>query len=97
MSGEQLQMWISSDEINVTAEEDVFKIILSWIDHDRSKRRKYFPDLFRLVRLVYVSRYLLCSKIRTNVLVQNSDCCLDLVEHALRLIECQGFCVPSTR
>ena len=95
MSGEQLQMWISSDEINVTAEEDVFKIILAWIDHDRRKRKKHFAVLFRHVRLAYLSRHFLCSKICTNVLVKNSDGCFDLVEDALRFIDSKVFCIPS--
>ena len=62
-------MWISSDEINVSAEEDVFKIIVTWIGSEKSERRKYFPKLFkkhfaksfRKVRLVYVSRDFLHS------------------------------------
>ena len=56
MSSKEMEMWISSDEINVRAEEDLFKFILAWIDHDRSKRQKYFPELFRHVRLVFASR-----------------------------------------
>ncbi|KAL9957028.1 hypothetical protein ACROYT_G038611 [Oculina patagonica] len=66
MSSKQVQMWISSDEINVTAEEDVFKIILAWINHDKSKRKKYFAELFRHVRLVYVSRDFLCSAVTSR-------------------------------
>ena len=34
----------------------MFKFILARIDHDRSKRQKYFPELFRHVRLVFASR-----------------------------------------
>ena len=45
-------MWISSDEVNVSAEDDVFKIILAWIDNDRSRRKMFFADLFRHVQLV---------------------------------------------
>ena len=56
MSSKEVEMWISSDELHVSAEEDVFKIILAWIDHDKSKRKEYFAELFRHVRLVYVSR-----------------------------------------
>ena len=46
LSSEQLQMWISSDDINVTAEEDVFKIILAWIEHDKSQRKNILPSYF---------------------------------------------------
>ena len=45
MSGTEVEMWISSDEVNVSAEEDVFSIILAWINYDRSERRKYFAEL----------------------------------------------------
>ncbi|XP_078347048.1 kelch-like protein 3 [Oculina patagonica] len=91
MSSNEFQMWISSDEINVTAEEDVFKIILVWIDHDKSKRKKYFSALFSHVRLVYVSHDFLCSNIATNDLVNDNEDCLALVEDAIRLIESRKY------
>ncbi len=90
MSNREIEMFISSDEINVNAEEVVFDIILSWIDHDRSKREKYFAELFRHVRLVYVSRGFLCKDIVTNDLVISKGC-LDLVEDAMKLIESKDF------
>ncbi|XP_078346911.1 kelch-like protein 2 [Oculina patagonica] len=91
MSSREIEMFISSDEINVNAEEDVFNIILSWIDHDRTKRKKYFAELFRHVRLVYVSRDFLCKDIVTNDLVKDREGCLDLVEDAMKLIESKDF------
>ncbi|KAL9957022.1 hypothetical protein ACROYT_G038605 [Oculina patagonica] len=91
MSSKEIQMWISSDEINVTAEEDVFNIILAWIDHGTRKRKKYFPELFRQVRLVYVSRDFLWSNIATNDLVNDDEDCLSLVEDAMRLIESRNY------
>ncbi|KAL9956825.1 hypothetical protein ACROYT_G038367 [Oculina patagonica] len=87
----EIEMFISSDEINVNAEEVVFNVILSWIDHDRSKRKKYFAELFRHVRLVYVSRDFLCKDIVTNDLVRDSEGCLDLVDDAVKLIESKDF------
>jgi hypothetical protein len=47
MGNKEIEMLISSDEIHISAEEDVFNIILAWIDHDKSKRKKYFAELFR--------------------------------------------------
>ena len=44
MSNKEIEMWISSDEINVSAEEEVFKFILEWTDHDKGRRKKYFAD-----------------------------------------------------
>ena len=91
MSSNEIKIFISSDEISVRAEEDVFNIILSWIDHDKGKRKKYFAELFRQVRLVYVSRDFLVSDIVTNDFVKNDEDCLYLVEDAMKLIESKGF------
>ena len=55
MSNEEVKMWISSDEIDIRAEEDVFEIILAWINRDRNERKKYFAELLRQVRLTYVT------------------------------------------
>ncbi|XP_078351742.1 kelch-like protein 11 [Oculina patagonica] len=87
MSSEELNQWISSDEINVSAEEDVFKIILTWIDHNKSEREKYFSDLFRQVRLIYVSRDFLIKDIVTNDLVNDNACCFELVKAAVKAID----------
>ena len=91
MSSEEIEMWISSDEINVNAEEDVFNIILAWIDHDKGKRKKYFAELFRQVRLVYVSRDFLCGHVITNDMVKENEGCLDPVREALNVIDSRNF------
>ncbi|XP_078347631.1 kelch-like protein 40 [Oculina patagonica] len=91
MTSKQIQMWISTDEINVNTEEDVFKIILAWIDHDKDNRKKYFAELFRQVRLVYVSRDFLCNDISTNDLVNDNEDSLALVEEAMRLFESRNY------
>ena len=83
LSSEEVQMWISSDELNVSAEEDVFKIILTWIYRAKRKREKYFHQLFREVRLVYVSLDFLQNDIVKNDLVNGNKGCMDLVKDAL--------------
>ena len=100
LSSEEVIKWISSDEIVVGVEEDVFKIILSWIDHDRSEREKYFADLFGQVRLVYVSRDYLFNHIVTNDLVNDNACCLTLVKGAVKALESknpENMSVPHPR
>ena len=67
LSNKEVEMWISrSDEIEVSAEEGVFEIILEWIARDENERKKSFAELFREVRLVYVLRDFLSSTIATN-------------------------------
>ena len=90
MSSKEMEMGLSSDKINVSAEEDVFKIILAWIDHDRNKRQKYFAELFRHVRLVFVSRDVLSSEILKNDLVKENESCLNCVVDAVNLIDAQN-------
>ena len=91
LSSEEVKMWISRDEINVTTEEDVFKIILTWIDGQQSERKKYIAELFREVRLVFVSHDYLHSDIMTNVLVNDNEGCMDLVKHAVKIVNSEKF------
>ncbi|XP_078346437.1 kelch-like protein 28 [Oculina patagonica] len=83
----EVEMLISSDGIDVSAEENVFKFIVAWIKHDKSKRKKYFAELFRHVRLVFVSRDFLTRDVVTNNLVKDSDGCLNLVKDAVHFID----------
>lgn len=87
LSSKEILKWISQDEIHVTAEENVFQIILSWVECDKSERKKSFPELFREVRLVYVSRDYLQSDVVTNELVNNNEHCLNLVRDAIEFID----------
>ena len=91
MSRREVEMWISSDEIDVSAEEDVYKLILAWIDHDKRGRKIFFPELFRHVRLVYVSRDFLRHDIATNELVKGNNSCLTLVKDAISLLDTENF------
>ena len=90
LSSKEVKMWISSDEINVSTEEDVFTLILTWIDREKSERNKYFAELFSEVRLVYISRDYLLSDIVTNDLVNNNEGCMDLVKDAMKLFDAES-------
>ena len=89
MSSKELIKWISSEQIVINAEEDVFKIILIWINGDKLERKKYFPQLFRQVRLPYVSRDYLRGHIMTNCFVKDDKFCLNLVKGTLKVIDGQ--------
>ena len=96
MSSKEMEMWLSSDDINVSAEEDVYKIILAWINHDRNKRQKYFAELFHHVRLVFASRDFLSSDILMNDLVKDNDSCLNRAVEAINFIDSQNYGNLST-
>ena len=84
LTSTEVKMWISSDQIEVNAEEDVFKIILTWINCDKIKRKNFFADLFREVRLPYVSPDYLHSEIMTHELVNDNEGCMDIVRAAMK-------------
>ena len=87
MPSNDIEMWISSDELNVSAEEEVFEFILTWIDRDKVERKKYFSKLFRHVRLVHVSRDYMCRNIAKSKLVSCNECCVGLLKDALKFTE----------
>ena len=87
MSSEEVEMFISNDDIEVSVEEDVFEFILMWIGRDKVERNKFFSQLFRQIRLVHVSQDYLPSNIMTNELVEDNEGCLDLVKDAIKLID----------
>ena len=45
LEAKEVEKWISSDEISVAAEADVFKIVLKWIEKNDSERKQSFEKL----------------------------------------------------
>ena len=87
LSCDEIEKWISSDDIVIDTEEDVFKIVLRWIDHDKSERSVKFSELFRHVRLTFVPRDFLINDVVTNDLVARNKDCMDGVTSALAWID----------
>lgn len=73
LSSQEVERWISSDDIVVSAEEDVFKIICKWIEQKKRERKARFNELFRHVRLIYLPRDYLSKKLLKNKLVKNNE------------------------
>ena len=81
LEAKEVAVWISSDEIAVKAEAGVFKIILKWVEHSKSERKAAFEELFRHVRLSFLSRDCL-EDVVTNELVRENLACVKLVMDA---------------
>lgn len=86
VSAEDLQMWISRVDLEVSSEDDVFNAILFWISGNKLERSKYFAQLFRQVRLPYVSRGCLQSDVVTNEFVRANKFCLNLVKGTIKIL-----------
>ena len=67
----ETERWLSSDEVSVEVEADVFKIILKWIEQNESERKGALEKLFRHVRLDFLSRDYLIDVV-TNEFVQEN-------------------------
>ena len=80
----EVKRWISSDDISVAVEADVFEIVLKWIKQNKSERKAWFEELFRHVRLAFLSRDFLIDVV-TNELVQENSECLKLISKAIQL------------
>ena len=78
LEAEKIAKWISSDEITVSEEADVFKIILDWVNHRKSERKTEFEELFGHVRLGFLSRDCL-EDVVTNELLRENSACVKLV------------------
>ena len=85
LKAEEVETWISNDEIRLAAEEDVFRIVVNWIEHDKSERKGKFQKLFGQVRLVLLSRDSLMAVV-THELVQENLGCLRKVLVAIDVI-----------
>ena len=84
----QVMEWVSSDDITVNAEEEIFKGIVKWVSHNRSEREVNFPVLLHQVRLVSIPHDFLLNKlVKEELVAKNTESCLNFVLlDALRLM-----------
>ena len=86
LESQQVERWISRDEIGVSMSEDgVFKVILQWIEQSKSERKGNFQELFRHVQLPHTSPGYLRRHVVTNDLVKENPSCLKQVKRALKV------------
>ena len=88
LSLEELEEWISSDELIVKGEEDVFQAIVKWLEGKECRERERFFELFRHVRLVYMSRNYVFKEVVPHPLVKNNEKCTAFVLEAMRDVSC---------
>ena len=90
LSMKEVEDWISSDDIRVTGEEDLFQVILKWWEGKECRDRERFFQLFRHVRLVYMSRNYVFNAILPHPLVKSDETCTEFVLDAMKDVS-SGF------
>ena len=83
----QVMEWVSSDDVTVNAEEEVFKGIVKWVSHNKSEREGDFPELLQQVRLTSISHdFLLNELVKEELITKNPEFCSNFVVDAMKLM-----------
>ena len=87
LEAKQVLEWVSSDDIIVNAEDDVFKGIVRWVSHRKSERERNFPVLLHQIRLTSVSHnFLLNELLEEELITKNYEFCVKFMADAMKVI-----------
>ena len=86
LDAKQVLEWVSSDDITVSAEEEVFRGIVKWVHQSKSEREKEFSDLLQHVRLSSLDHNFLFNKLVKEELITSNKDCLNFVLSSLEPI-----------
>ncbi|XP_065648368.1 kelch-like protein 12 [Hydra vulgaris] len=70
---------LSSDEIAVKCEEDVYFSAMEWFFYDVKERAQYLSELLQSVRLLQTSKYFVSDVIENNEYIVCDNACLDFL------------------
>ena len=82
----QLEEWISSDRIRLNSEEEVFQVIVKWMEKSESRKHERFFQLFRHIRLIYLSHAFVFNSILPHPLVKSDKTCTEFVLNAMKKV-----------
>jgi len=73
---------ISSDELNVRSEEQVFNAVMAWVKFAIAERRLYLSQVLQHVRLPLLNPKFLVGTVGSDLLIKSDESCRDLVDEA---------------
>ena len=83
LNSKHVEHWISSDKIVVKEEEEVFQVIVKWMEENSNREQQreevHFLQLLRHVRCIYLSRSYVFNIILQHPLVSTSTTCTKFV------------------
>ena len=83
-SAENVSSLISSLDLKVSNEEEVYSAVLEWVKQDPEERNHHLPTLLSHVRLPMLSVSYLMEKVDTEALIREQPQCRDLLDEAKR-------------
>ncbi|VDD82029.1 unnamed protein product [Mesocestoides corti] len=78
----QLIELLSSDDLSVRGEEQVYLAVMRWLQHDLTSRQKHLPLLLQHVRLPLLTPKFLVDVVGASALVRSNEFCRDLIDEA---------------
>ena len=83
LSPEEVKELISSDQLNVGAEYEVFEAALLWLGHRGEERNQYIHDIISCVRFPLIPKEQLLKDVGHNPIVISNPQCVELMVEAL--------------
>ena len=83
-SWESVAALISSNELNVKREEEVYLSVMAWVKQSPSERVEHLPELMNCIRLPMLSVPFLMNEVDREPLIRGNIHCRDLVDEAKR-------------
>ncbi|CAL1600297.1 unnamed protein product [Knipowitschia caucasica] len=80
-----VRSWMADSEITINSEQELFQVLVDWVNHDKEEREEHFEELFGLIRLTQISPVYLSRVVRSQSLVSSNSTCLQLVSEALEV------------
>uniref|UniRef100_A0A667XVN2 Kelch-like family member 24b n=1 Tax=Myripristis murdjan TaxID=586833 RepID=A0A667XVN2_9TELE len=81
---DELEEYISSDDLSIGKEEVVFESVMRWVYHDVEHRRPMLKDLLHHVRLPLLHPNYFVQTVEGDQLIQNAPECYQLLHEARR-------------
>ena len=75
---------ISSTELGILSEEDVFEAVIGWTKYNRDERSCHLPELLDHVRFLFLNKDYLVRRVCEEELLQTNPECKDFLINALK-------------
>lgn len=81
---ENIASLISSSDLNVKKEEEVYSAVMQWVKQDPTERAHHLPELLKHVRLPLLSVHSLMTEVDNEPLIKETIDCRDVLDEAKR-------------
>ena len=78
--------WVSSDDIEIRAEDEMFEVVINWVEYSLDSRKDCLLDLLRHVRLTLLTPSYLLSKVLQNGLIKDNQDCMELAFKSMEVL-----------